>query len=100
MDATIQRFVGLAVVATDITATLHFWVDFAGAIVLADGTSDGRQPWRLALGGVEIEVHAASADQQPSPGSSSQHFCWDIEPSDLEWWLERALAWGMRPRTV
>jgi catechol 2,3-dioxygenase-like lactoylglutathione lyase family enzyme len=100
MDATLQRFAGAAIVASDIPASLHFWVDFAGAEIIAEGTPDGRLPWRLALGGVDLELYAAREDQMPAPGSENQHFCWDIEPVHVDWWLQRALNWGMRPRTV
>ncbi len=100
MSAQIQRFRGASMVASDIEATLHFWVDFAGADVVAEGTADGRLPWRLALGGAELEFYAATADQAPAPGSGNQHFCWDIEPVDVDWWLQRALEWRMRPRTI
>jgi hypothetical protein len=100
MSATIDRFVGASIVTSDVEAMLHFWIDFAGGELIAPATGDGRLPWRIALGGVTMEFYQANTDQQPAPGSGNQHFCWDIDPVDVDWWLQRALDWGMRPRTV
>ena len=97
---SIERFEGVSIVASSIEATLHFWLDFVGGEMIGVGTADGRLPWRIALGGAVVEIYGATASQQPSPGSGNQHFCWDIEPVDVDRWLDRALAWRMRPEHI
>src|SRR4051812_7828191 len=93
----IQRFEGVSIVSSNIPATLHFWVDFVGGQLVADGSEDGRVPWQVALGGSVVEIYHETTEQHASPGAGNQHFCWDIEPVDVDWWMEHALDWRMRP---
>jgi len=93
----IQRFEGVSIVASDIAATLHFWCDFVGGEIVGEGTVDGTVPWRIGLGGAVVEIYQQNDVQAPSPGAGNQHFCWDIEPVDVDWWMERGLSWKMRP---
>src|SRR5438445_252680 len=81
---SVERFEGVSIVVSNIDATLHFWLDFVGGELVGTGTDDGRLPWRIAIGGAVVEVYQATVGQQPSPGSGNQHFCWDIEPVDVD----------------
>lgn len=93
----IERFGGVSIVSSDIAATLHFWVDFVGGELLADGSQDGAVPWQVGIGGSILEIYHETAEQHPSPGAGNQHFCWDIEPVDVDGWMEHGLDWRMRP---
>jgi hypothetical protein len=94
----ITKFEGASFISTDIEATLHFWCDFVGGELVSRGSDDGRVPWQVALGGIVLDFYQATAEQQPSPGTDSQHYCWDCEPIDFDFWIDRGLAWRMRPK--
>ena len=98
--ASITRYEGASIVASDIRATLHFWVDFVGGQLIDEGSPDGRLPWRVDISGSAMEIYAAAAGQQPSPGATNQHYCWDIEPTDFDRWVERGKLWQMRPKSI
>jgi len=100
MSASIIRYEGASIVASDIRATLHFWVDFVGGQLVGEGSADGRVPWRVDVSGSAMEIYAATADQRPSPGATNQHYCWDIEPTDCDRWVERGKLWQMRPKSI
>jgi catechol 2,3-dioxygenase-like lactoylglutathione lyase family enzyme len=96
----IKQFEGASFISTDIEASLHFWCDFVGAELIGEGDAEGRVPWRVALGGVVLEFYPAAEGQQPSPGTNGQHYCWDCEPTEFDFWIERGLAWQMRPKHI
>ena len=98
--ASVTRYEGASIVASDIPTTLHFWVDFVGGELISEGTADGRLPWRVDVAGSVIEIYRVAARQTPSPGAGNQHYCWDVEPTDFDWWIERGRSWGMRPKSI
>ena len=98
--ASIKRYEGVSIVASDLADSLHFWVDFVGGDLVMRGTSDGALPWRVSIGGSLVEIYQANERQAPSPGSTNQHYCWDIEPTEFDWWVQHGLTWNMRPKSI
>jgi hypothetical protein len=96
----VKRYEGASFISTDFDASRHFWVDFVGGELVSEGTLDGRLPMRIALGGVMLEFYQATAEQQPAPGSGSQHYCWDTEPTDFDFWVKHGLEWELKPESI
>ena len=100
MAPPIKRFEGASFVSTDIEATLHFWIDFVGGDLVNAGTEDGGAPWQVSVGGVVLDFYQATDRQQPAPGTQSQHYCWDCDPLEFDFWVNQGLQWQMKPKSI
>jgi len=93
MAPPIQNLDHWTLVTSDVARTKRFYIDALGATEV-----DREWPPSVVLGGITIDMFAATGAQPPQPGSGGQHHAYAIRLEDYDAWTEHLRGKGVAHR--